>query len=72
MPNTMTLIAALALIAVWIGLVAAQVPSGWIHLPLAIGTLLLTRWIALSEPADGTRAAEHTAGGQGSRVEPQS
>lgn len=68
MSNAVTLIAALALIALWIGLVAAQVPSGWIHLPLALGTILLTRWIALSEPAEGSRAAEPAAGRQGSRT----
>lgn len=56
MLNTVTLIAALALIALWIGLVAAQIPSGWIHLPLAVGAVLLTRWIALSEPADNSRS----------------
>lgn len=71
MPNTVMLIAALVLIALWIGLVAAQVPSGWIHLPLALGTLLLTRWIALSEPADGTHATEPAAGRPSSRAEPR-
>jgi hypothetical protein len=61
MPNTVTLIAALALIALWAGLVAAQMPSGWIHLPLAVGVVLLTRWIAVTEPADASRSTEQAA-----------
>jgi uncharacterized membrane protein YbaN (DUF454 family) len=55
MPNSVTLIAALALIALWIGLVVAQVPSGWIHLPLAVGTTLLVRWIALHDLPESLR-----------------
>ncbi|HEU4647417.1 MAG TPA: hypothetical protein VFS33_00040 [Gemmatimonadales bacterium] len=70
MSNTVTLITALALIALWIGLVAAQIPSGWIHLPLAIGVVQLTRWIALSEPAGASRSTEHAARRQGSRAGP--
>jgi len=61
MPNTVTLIAALALIALWIGLVVAQLPSGWIHLPLAVGVVLLTHWIAVTEPADATQPTEQAA-----------
>jgi hypothetical protein len=49
MQLTVTLIVALGSIALWVGLVAAQVPSGWIHLPLAVGTTLLVRWIALHD-----------------------
>jgi hypothetical protein len=50
MPNAVTLVVALASLALWIGLVLAQVPNGWIHLPLALGVTLLVRWIAGHEP----------------------
>ncbi|HET7600481.1 MAG TPA: hypothetical protein VFK09_09325 [Gemmatimonadales bacterium] len=46
----LTLVAALLLLALWLGLVLAGTASGWIHLPLAVGATLLVRWIALAVP----------------------
>ncbi len=68
MPNAATLIVALAAIALWIGLVLAQVPSGWIHVLLAVGTTLLVQWIALHDTPDATavgRAVRPTGRGPG-------
>ncbi len=42
-----TLVAALTSLALWAFLLAVAPPSGWLHLPLAIGSTLLVRWIAL-------------------------
>ena len=42
-----TLIIAVLALALWVALLLTQPPSGWIHLPLAVGVILLVRWIAL-------------------------
>ncbi|HEX5385247.1 MAG TPA: hypothetical protein VFW66_00955 [Gemmatimonadales bacterium] len=42
-----TLVAALACFALWIGFLAGGSPNGWIHVPLALGVILLVRWIAV-------------------------
>jgi hypothetical protein len=42
-----TLFAAVASLVLWAFLLAVAPPSGWLHLPLALGTTLLVRWIAL-------------------------
>ena len=42
----LTLIAAIASLALWAVLLIATPPSGWIHAPLAVGATLLARWIA--------------------------
>jgi hypothetical protein len=44
-----TLVAALVSLALWAFLLAVLPPSGWLHLPLAVGTTLLVRWIALRD-----------------------
>ncbi len=44
-----TLLAAVVGLVLWLALLSAALPSGWIHLPLAVGTTLLVRWIALRE-----------------------
>ena len=44
-----TLFAAVVSLAAWAFLLAAVPPSGWLHLPLALGTTLLVRWIALRD-----------------------
>jgi hypothetical protein len=44
-----TLFGALGSLALWAFLLATLPPSGWLHLPLAVGTTLLVRWIALSD-----------------------
>ena len=49
-----TLFGAVASLALWAFLLATLPPSGWLHLPLAVGTTLLVRWIALR----GERRAE--------------
>jgi hypothetical protein len=41
-----TLVAAVLALVVWVGLLLALPPSGWIHVPLAVGAILLVRWIA--------------------------
>jgi len=46
-----TLGAAVGLIVLWLVLLAVLPPSGWLHLPLAAGTVLLVRWIALRDRA---------------------
>ncbi|HEU5171798.1 MAG TPA: hypothetical protein VFU46_14720 [Gemmatimonadales bacterium] len=43
----LTLFGALGALALWVVLLVAGPASGWIHLPLAVGTTLLVRWIAL-------------------------
>lgn len=43
----LTLLAAVLALALWMGLLLTLPPSGWLHLPLAVGTTLLVRWIAL-------------------------
>jgi hypothetical protein len=44
-----TLAGALLSLALWAFLVATLPPSGWLHLPLVLGTTLLVRWIALRD-----------------------
>ncbi len=49
----LTLVVAVASLVLWAVLLAALPPSGWIHVPLAVGVTLLVRWIALSDGAAG-------------------
>jgi len=46
-----TLLVAIAALVLWVVLLVELPPSGWLHLPLAIGVILLVRWIALKETA---------------------
>jgi hypothetical protein len=50
-----TLVVAVLSLVVWVGLLLALPPSGWIHVPLAVGATLLVRWIALTESVNGKR-----------------
>jgi len=52
-----TLVAAVVCVGLWAFLLAVAPPSGWLHLPLAIGTTLLVRWIALRGEAAVSGAA---------------
>jgi hypothetical protein len=45
----LTLLAAVLALALWMGLLLTLPPSGWLHLPLAVGATLLVRWIALRD-----------------------
>ncbi|MGH2610047.1 MAG: hypothetical protein ACREOF_12655 [Gemmatimonadales bacterium] len=47
---TGTLMAAVGSLVAWAALLVAGPANGWIHLPLAVGTTLLVRWIALRSP----------------------
>jgi hypothetical protein len=46
-----TLLVAIAALVLWVVLLLNLPPSGWIHVPLAVGVTLLVRWIALRETA---------------------
>ncbi|HZE75829.1 MAG TPA: hypothetical protein VE091_11005 [Gemmatimonadales bacterium] len=46
-----TLLVAIAALVLWVVLLLELPPSGWIHVPLAVGVTLLVRWIALRETA---------------------
>jgi hypothetical protein len=46
-----TLLVAIAALVLWVVLLLKVPPSGWIHVPLAVGVILLVRWIALSKTA---------------------
>ena len=41
-----TLPVAAASLVLWVVLLVSAPPSGWIHVPLAVGVTLLVRWIA--------------------------
>ena len=47
----LTLLAAIGALIVWAVLMLELPPSGWLHVPLAVGVTLLVRWIAVREPA---------------------
>jgi hypothetical protein len=51
----LTLIIAIFSLALWAWLLASQPPSGWIHVPLAVGVTLLVRWIALRDGAGSVK-----------------
>jgi hypothetical protein len=44
-----TLGLAVAAIALWVVLLFTLPPSGWLHIPLALGVTLLVRWVGVSE-----------------------
>ncbi|MGH7516934.1 MAG: hypothetical protein ACREOC_05625 [Gemmatimonadales bacterium] len=44
-----TLFLAVASLVLWAFLLATLPPSGWLHVPLAVGTTLLVRWMALRD-----------------------
>jgi uncharacterized membrane protein len=44
-----TLVLAVAALVLWGVLLGTLPPSGWLHVPLAVGVILLVRWIALRE-----------------------
>jgi len=46
-----TLVVAIAALVSWAVLLLTFPPSGWLHVPLAVGVILLVRWIALRETA---------------------
>jgi hypothetical protein len=46
-----TLLVAIAALVLWVVLLLELPPSGWLHIPLAVGVILLVRWIALRETA---------------------
>jgi hypothetical protein len=48
-----TLVVAVLALVVWVGLLLALPPSGWIHIPLAVGATFLVRWIALRKSVNG-------------------
>jgi hypothetical protein len=50
-------LAALASLLLWAFLLAVAAPSGWLHVPLAVGTTLLVRWIALRDDHRAHRSA---------------
>ena len=50
-----TLLLAVANLVLWLVLLALAPPSGWLHVPLAVGTTLLVRWIALRSEVRGER-----------------
>lgn len=45
--STATLVLGVAAIGLWVVLLRTQPPSGWLHVPLAVGVTLLVRWIAI-------------------------
>jgi len=47
----LTLLVAIAALVLWLVLLRELPPSGWLHVPLAVGVILLVRWIALKETA---------------------
>lgn len=47
----LTLLAAIGALILWLVLLIELPPSGWLHVPLAVGVTLLVRWIALHETA---------------------
>jgi hypothetical protein len=49
-----TLFGAVASLALWAFLLATLPPSGWLHIPLALGSTLLVRWIALRHGSQGS------------------
>jgi hypothetical protein len=53
MNATIVLALAVAALALWVGLLLSLPPSGWIHLPLAVGVTLLVRWIATKDSVNG-------------------
>ncbi len=57
-----TLFVAVAFLVLWAFLLAVLPPSGWLHLPLALGTTLLVRWIALRDGEPGSGGGERGAG----------
>jgi uncharacterized membrane protein len=52
----LTLIIAILSLALWAWLLASQPPSGWIHVPLAVGVILLVRWIALRDRTEARKS----------------
>jgi len=50
-----TLVLAVGAIALWVVLLRALPPSGWLHVPLALGVTLLVRWIATRDGVAGKR-----------------
>jgi hypothetical protein len=44
-----TLLIAIAALVLWVVLLLKLPPSGWLHVPLADGVIMLVRWIALKE-----------------------
>jgi hypothetical protein len=50
----------LACIALWVVLAfVLAIPSGWVHLPLAVGVVLMATAIVLTEPAQRSSSAGH-------------
>jgi hypothetical protein len=41
-----TIVLAVAALVLWVALLLSLPPSGWIHVPLAVGVTLLVRWLA--------------------------
>jgi hypothetical protein len=48
-----TLLLAVAALVLWVVLLVALPPSGWLHVPLAVGVTLLVRWIATRDNVNG-------------------
>jgi hypothetical protein len=44
---TATLLAAVGALVLWLVLLLTLPPSGWLNVPLAVGVVLLVRWLAL-------------------------
>ena len=54
----------LAFVALWVVLAfVLAIPSGWVHLPLAVGVVLIATSIIVTEPADRAPAPP-TSGGK--------
>jgi uncharacterized membrane protein len=44
-----TIVLAVIALVLWVVLLFALPPSGWIHVPLAVGVILVVRWIATKD-----------------------
>lgn len=51
-----TILAAIVCLVLWVGLAfMIAVPSGWVHVPLAVGAILVALGIVQGSPAGGSK-----------------